>query len=162
MLPRRLRRMCIPLAPPFIRVTWAGMLIMAIYVNVVGWFAAQAMGDPAWVQFPLILLGFTVGFIADDLRCRWQWGVARALHFEDVIDGVCPDRGSEINEAAAWRRYVKQGKPWWLSPSRKRPFADGTLDVPPVPDGIDKETVADAISEAQATQLKMGAVHAKN
>jgi hypothetical protein len=39
-------------------------------------------------------------------------------------------------------------------------FADGTLEVPPVPDGIDKETVAEALSKAQAAQLKMGAGYA--
>jgi hypothetical protein len=52
MLARDLRRMRILLAPPFIRFTWAGMLITANYTNLVGWFAAKSLGDPAWVQYP--------------------------------------------------------------------------------------------------------------
>ncbi|WP_074294312.1 hypothetical protein [Paraburkholderia phenazinium] len=124
---RQLRRMRILLVPPFVKFAWAGMLILAIYINVVGWFAAEDLGDPAWAQYPLILLGFTVGFIADDLWCRWQHGVAHALHFEDVIDGVCPDTEHEICEAAVWRWYVKQGRPWRIRANRERPqvrFAD--------------------------------------
>ncbi len=66
------------------------MLIFAIYTNVIGCIAAQDLGDERWDQWPLILLGFTVGFIADDLRCHWIDGVAHVLHFEDVIDGGCP------------------------------------------------------------------------
>lgn len=41
-------------------------------------------------------------------------------------------------------------------------FADGTLNVPPIPDGIDNETVEDAISEAQAKQLRTEALYAKS
>jgi hypothetical protein len=119
--PRRLRRMRILIVPPFIVGLWAAMLLLAIYTNVVGWFAAKDLGDARWVQYPLIQLGFTVGFIADDLRRHWIEGVAHALHFEDVIDDVCPDRGSEINEAAVWRWYEKRGRPLWLSPRRERP-----------------------------------------
>lgn len=118
---RDLRRMRILLVPPFIRFTWAVMFITAIYTNVVGWFAAKDLGDPAWIQYPLILLGFTVGFIADDLWRHWQDGVAHALHFDDFIDGVCPDTEHEICEAAVWRWYVKQGRPWWISRNRERP-----------------------------------------
>jgi hypothetical protein len=81
--------MRILLVSPCIRVIWAGVLTLAIYTNVVEWFAAKDMGDPAWIQFPLIQSGFTLGFIAEDLRCHWQYGVAHALHFEDVLDGVC-------------------------------------------------------------------------
>lgn len=113
--------MRILVVPRFIMFTWAGMLIMAIYTNVVGWFAAQDLGDPAWIQYPLILLGFTVGLIADDVWRHWQFGVAHALHFEDVLDGTCPDTEHEICEAAVWRWYVKQGKPWRISRNRDRP-----------------------------------------
>jgi hypothetical protein len=31
------------------------------------------------------------------------------------------DGESEICEAAVWRWYVKQGKPWWTSRRRERP-----------------------------------------
>jgi hypothetical protein len=96
-------RMRILIVPPFIVFLWAAMLLLAVYTNVVGWFAAQDLGDARWVQFPLIQLGFTLGFITDDLRRQWIDGVAHVLHFEDVIDGVCPDHGSAINEAAVWR-----------------------------------------------------------
>jgi hypothetical protein len=120
-MPRRLCRMRILIVPPFIRFLWAAMLLLAIYTNVVGWLAAQDLGDARWVQYPLIQLGFTVGLIADDLRGYWIEGVAHTLHFEDVIDGVCPDRENEISEAAVWRWYEKQGKPWWINPGRKRP-----------------------------------------
>ena len=121
MPPRHLRRMRILLVPPFIKFAWIVLLTVAIYTNVVGWFAAKDLGDPAWIQYPLILLGFTLGFIADDLWRHWQYGVAHALHFEDVIDGVCPDTEPEICEAAVWRWYVKQGGPWWISRKRERP-----------------------------------------
>jgi hypothetical protein len=104
-----------------LKLIWFFMLADAIYINVVGWFAAQDLGDARWVQYPLILVGFTVGFIADDLRRHWIDGVAHALHFEDVIDGVCPDQGNGINEAAVWRWYEKQGRPWRVSPNRQRP-----------------------------------------
>lgn len=118
---RQLRRMRVLIVPPFIMGLWAAMLLFVIYTNVVGWLTAEDMGDVRWVQFPLILLGFTIGFIADDLRMHWIDGVAHALHFEDVIDGTCPDRGSEINEAAVWRWYEKRGRPLWLGPRRERP-----------------------------------------
>lgn len=127
MIPRDLRRHRILLVPPFIRFTWAAMFILAVYTNVVGWFAAQDLGDPRWVQLPLLQLGFTVGFIADDLWLHWRDGVAHALHFEDVIDGTCPDTEEKICEAAVWRWYEKQGRPRWISPNRERPqvrFAD--------------------------------------
>ena len=117
----RPHRTRILIVTPFIIGLWAAMLMLAIYTNVVGCLAAQDLGDARWVQYPLIQLGFTVGFIADDLRRHWIEGVAYALHFEDVIDGVCPDRESEICEAAVWRWYAKQGKPWWLGAKRKRP-----------------------------------------
>jgi hypothetical protein len=97
------------------------MFLSTAYATVVGWFAAQDLGDARWVQYPLIGLGFTLGFIADDLRLHWIDGVAHALHFEDVIDGTCPDRGNEINEAAVWRWYEKQGRPWRISANRERP-----------------------------------------
>jgi hypothetical protein len=101
--------------PPFIQALWAAMLIFAIYTNVVGWFAAQDLEDERWIQWPLILLGFTVGFVADELRCQWIDGVAHALHFEDVIDGVCADHASEANESAVWHWYKKRGKPLGLA-----------------------------------------------
>lgn len=106
---------------PFVKGLWSAMLLLAIYTNVIGWLAAQDLGDARWAQYPLIQLGFTLGFIADDLRRHWIDGVAHALHFEDVIDGTCPDRGNEINEVAVWRWYEKQGKPWRLSANRERP-----------------------------------------
>ena len=58
--PRHLRRMRVLVVPRSIQFTWAGMLIMAVYMNVVRWFAAQDLGDPAWIQYPLITLGFTL------------------------------------------------------------------------------------------------------
>ncbi|WP_322062018.1 hypothetical protein [Paraburkholderia sp. J63] len=130
MTPRRPPKNRILLVPPFIRFLWAAMFMLAVYTNIVGWFAAQDLGDPRWVQFPLIQLGFTVGFIADDLWMHWVDSVAHALHFEDVIDGTCPDTEQEICEAAVWRWYERQGRPWRISPNRKRPdvrFADAWL-----------------------------------
>lgn len=118
---RHFVRVRILIVPPFLIFLWVGMLVLAIYTNVVGWFAAQDMGDARWVQVPLIQLGLTLGFIADDLRWHWIDGVAHALHFEDVIDGVCPDRGSEISEDAVWRWYERQGRPWWLGSNHQRP-----------------------------------------
>ncbi|MBC8747545.1 hypothetical protein OKW43_006926 [Paraburkholderia sp. WC7.3g] len=126
--PQHLRRIPILLVPFFTRFTWAGMLIMAVYTNVVGWFVAQDMGDLVWIQYPLMLLAFTVGFIGYDLWCHWQYGVAHALYIEDVIDGVCPDTEQEICEAAMWHWYAKRGRPWWISRNRERPqlrFVDG-------------------------------------
>ncbi|MBW9107022.1 T6SS effector phospholipase Tle3 domain-containing protein [Paraburkholderia phenoliruptrix] len=66
----------------------------------------------------------------------------------DLPIGFCdsyenPDFWSRLMRDADWLNFTD---PY---------FADGTLDVPPVPDGIDKETVADAVSEAQQAQLKM-------
>lgn len=78
-IPRHVRRYHILIVPSFIRFLWAAMFILAVYTNVVGWFAAQDLGDARWVQFPLIQLGFTLGFIADDLWWHWRDGVAHAL-----------------------------------------------------------------------------------
>ncbi len=127
MKPRRFGCARILVVPPVIQVLWACMLIFAIYTNVIGWFVAQGLGDERWIQWPLILLGFNVGFIADDLRCHWIYGVAHALHFEDVIDGVCPDHAGSVSESAVWDWYEKHGRPLWHNPRRKRPkvrFAD--------------------------------------
>lgn len=119
-IPRRLRRYRILFVPSFIKFTWVGMFILAVYTNLMGWFAAKDLGDARWVQFPLIQPGFTVGFIADDLWSHWRDGIAHALHFEDVLDGTCPDTEREICEAAVWRWYEKQGRTWWVSPYRDR------------------------------------------
>ena len=40
-------------------------------------------------------------------------------------------------------------------------FADGTLDVPPVPNGIDNETVAEEITKAQQARAKLGEIYAR-
>ncbi|HKT64162.1 MAG TPA: hypothetical protein VJR91_11360 [Burkholderia sp.] len=64
--------------------------------------------------------GDTLGVIAGDRCYRWQWRNACILHLQDVVDGVCPDRGSEITEAAVWRWYVQQGKPWRVDRNHKR------------------------------------------
>lgn len=64
---RRMRILIGPLPIPFI---WLCLLALAIYTNVVGWFAAQDLGDARWMQYPLIQLGFTIGLIADDLSDR--------------------------------------------------------------------------------------------
>jgi hypothetical protein len=119
--PRRLRSRRILIVSRLTRFLWAQMLLLAIYMTVVGCFAAQDLGDERWVQYPLILLGFTVGFVADDLRAHWIRGIARALHFEDVIDGVCPDHANEVTEDAVWRWYESRGRPLWLNPRRERP-----------------------------------------
>ena len=118
---RRLRRMRILVVPLPVKVIWFLLFSFAVYTNIVGWFAAQDLGDARWVQFPLIQLGFTIGLVADDLRRYWIGGVAHALHFEDVIDGTCPDAEHEICEASVWRWYAKQGSPWWISRKRERP-----------------------------------------
>lgn len=118
--PWRQHSMPVLVVSPFVLWVWLFLFADVMVINVIGWFAAQDLNDASWIQYPLILLGFTVWFIADDLRHHWIEGVAHALHFEDVVDGVCPDRESEINEAAVWRWYVKQGKPWRINPKRER------------------------------------------
>lgn len=50
-----------------------------------------------------------------------------------------------------WARLIRDAD--WLNYMDPY-FADGTLDVPPVPDGLDRETVADEITKVQAEQLK--------
>jgi hypothetical protein len=58
-----------------------------------------------------------------------------------------------------WARLIRDAD--WLNYTDPY-FADGTLDVPPMAEGVDKKTVADAITEAQAAQMKMGAVYGKS
>lgn len=58
-----------------------------------------------------------------------------------------------------WARLIRDAD--WLNYTDPY-YAGGTLDVPPVAEGVDKETVADAITEAQVAQLKMGEVYAKS
>lgn len=58
-----------------------------------------------------------------------------------------------------WARLIRDAD--WLNYTDPY-FADGTLVVPPMPEGVDRETVADAISEAQAPQLRMGKVYGKS
>lgn len=100
---------------------WLGMLAIAAYTIVVGWFASLDLGEPTFLRMGLVMLGATLGLVADDL-CRFQrWKVACRLHFEDVIDGVCPDLDNDISDAAVWRWYMKQGKPWRIDPKRARP-----------------------------------------
>ncbi len=100
---------------------WLGMLVMAAYTTVVGWFASLDLGEPTFLQIALVMLGATLGLIVDDL-CRFRrWKLAYRLHYEDVIDGVCPDLGNDISDAAVWRWYVKQGQPWRIDPKRARP-----------------------------------------
>ncbi|WP_167361425.1 hypothetical protein, partial [Paraburkholderia ginsengiterrae] len=38
-----------------------------------------------------------------------------------VIDGTCPDTEQQICEAAVWRWYEMQGRPWRISSRRDRP-----------------------------------------
>ncbi|MGF6969835.1 pimeloyl-ACP methyl ester carboxylesterase [Paraburkholderia sp. WC7.3g] len=58
-----------------------------------------------------------------------------------------------------WARLIRDAD--WLNYTDPY-FAYGTLNVPPVPEGVDKETVADAITEAQAERLRKEALYAKN
>ncbi len=73
----------------------------------------------------------------------------------DLPIGFCesaesPDFWARLIHDADWLNYTD---PY---------FVNGTLDVPPMAEGVDKETVADAITEAQAAQMKMGAVYGKS
>lgn len=105
----------------FVAWYWLGLLASCAWITTVCWFASEDLGTPEPMQYALILLGFTLGLIVDDLCYMWRWHVACILHIEDVLDGVCPDQGGEITDSAVWRWYVKQGKPWWISSKRERP-----------------------------------------
>ncbi|CAG4903075.1 hypothetical protein [Paraburkholderia saeva] len=100
---------------------WVVMLACAIWTTVYFGYASKVLGTPLPLQCALVFLGFALGRIVDDLCRMWRWAVARTLHFEDVIDGVCSDLGSGISRDAVWRWYRHRGKPWWISPRRARP-----------------------------------------
>ncbi|MBM7125225.1 hypothetical protein ACFFJT_10515 [Dyella flava] len=51
-------------------------------------------------------------------RCR-RARVVHQLYREDIFDGVCPDRGSDINSKNAWAWYRRQGSPKTIT--RQRP-----------------------------------------
>ncbi|WP_157379284.1 hypothetical protein [Burkholderia ubonensis] len=100
---------------------WLFLIADVGVMNAITWFASKEIGSPLLLQLSLIFLGVAIGLITGELCWMWQWHVARMLHFEDVLDGVCPDHEYTINDEAIWRWYVKSGSPWWLNPRRKRP-----------------------------------------
>ena len=97
------------------------MVGCCLWIGIVSWFASIDLGTALPLQCALIQAGFTFGFIAGHRCYRWQWRNACILHLRDVVDGVCPDRGSNITETAVWRWYVQRGKPWRVDRNRKRP-----------------------------------------
>ncbi|WP_042268328.1 T6SS effector phospholipase Tle3 domain-containing protein [Paraburkholderia heleia] len=73
----------------------------------------------------------------------------------DLPIGFC----DSFDDPDFWVRLMRDAD--WLNYTDPY-FAGGTLNVPPVPDGVEKETVADAITEAQAKQLRTEALYAKS
>ncbi|AXF22678.1 hypothetical protein CUJ89_19365 [Burkholderia pyrrocinia] len=93
----------------------------AVYTSVVGWYAALDLNSPIPLQWALVMWGATFGWIVSDVFNEWQHHVAARLYYEDIADGVCPDRGMQITSANGWKWYRRQGSPWRISSKRVRP-----------------------------------------
>ncbi|WP_159068991.1 hypothetical protein [Burkholderia metallica] len=100
---------------------WSEIVACALYTTVVGWFAALDLGSAIPLQWALILWGATFGWIVAEAFYEWQLHLAARLYYEDIADGVCPDRGMEMTSANAWKWYRRHGSPWWISSKRVRP-----------------------------------------
>ncbi|TCW77443.1 hypothetical protein C5O80_34290 [Burkholderia sp. SRS-46] len=97
-------------------------MVCALYTSVVGWLAALDLDSPIPLQWALVTWGATVGWIVADAFYEWQHHVAARLYYEDIADGVCPDRGMQIAPENGWKWYRRQGSPWWINPKRVRPW----------------------------------------
>jgi hypothetical protein len=87
----------------------------------VGRLAALDTGLPIFLQAGLVMLGATLGDIGAELNHQWRYYMVRKLYIEDIVDGLCLDRGTAINEPNAWRWYRQRGAPWRIDPNRERP-----------------------------------------
>jgi len=115
---RRIRRLYLPLF-----CFWGGAVVCALHTSVVGWFAALDLGSAIPLQWALVMWGATLGWIVPDAFYEWQRHVAARLYYEDIADGVCPDRGIQMTPENGWKWYRRQGSPWWISSKRLRPWA---------------------------------------
>lgn len=100
---------------------WLGALACAIWTSVVGWLAAVDLGSAIPLIYALAMWGATFGWIIAETIHEWQAHVARTLYYEDIADGVCPDRGAAITPENGWKWYKQQGSPWRVNHKRPRP-----------------------------------------
>jgi hypothetical protein len=63
----------------------------------------------------------TLCWIVPDALRHWRRYVAMRLYYEDIADGVCPDRGMQITPKNGWKWYRQNGSPWWINSKRARP-----------------------------------------
>jgi hypothetical protein len=87
----------------------------------IGWNMMMEYDQSVWWQISVGSWLFFVAFILDVEFDHYRFKIAVRLYFEDVTDGVCPDRGMQVTMRNQWRSHVKQGKLLWVSSKRSRP-----------------------------------------
>ncbi|CAB3722517.1 hypothetical protein LMG22037_04896 [Paraburkholderia phenoliruptrix] len=100
---------------------WTAMVLCAIWETIVCRLAVQALGSTWPLLMEAGLWAATLCVIGWDVRRLWRQRMAMRLYYEDIADGVCPDRGMQITAANGWKWYRRQGSPWWISSKRPRP-----------------------------------------
>jgi hypothetical protein len=100
---------------------WLLTMGSTVVFNVIAWTGVAQTGDTFPGMVALAILGAAIGWVVVDAGTMWQRRVVEMLYFQDIGDGVCPDRGAEITYDNAWRWYRQQGSPWRLNPQRERP-----------------------------------------
>jgi hypothetical protein len=96
-------------------------LACLVILIILSWHDVLDIGDLFPLQEALVVWAiFLVCRISPALRL-WRHHVAATLYYEDIAEGVCPDRGMQITPENGWKWYRKQRSPWWISLKRARP-----------------------------------------
>ncbi|KWN18175.1 hypothetical protein WT83_12005 [Burkholderia territorii] len=100
---------------------WTGAVLCAIWETAVCRLAVQALGTTWPLLIEAALWAATLCWIVPDALRHWRRHAAMRLYFEDIADGVCPDRGMQITHRNGMKWYRQQGSPLWISARRARP-----------------------------------------
>jgi len=92
-------------------VSWLNIALGAL-ISVWLYWPGNPMNTVLYFIWPCRL--FAAIEICSALYMVWRSRRARVvyeLYYEDIFDGVCPDRGSDINRKNAWAWYRRHGSP---------------------------------------------------
>ncbi|KVT80423.1 hypothetical protein WT25_16860 [Burkholderia territorii] len=82
---------------------WIAAVGCAIWQTAVCRLAVQAPGSSWPLLVEVARWAATLCQIVPDMLRHWRRAVAMRLYFEDIADGVCPDRGMQITQRNGMR-----------------------------------------------------------
>ncbi|WP_038492225.1 hypothetical protein [Collimonas arenae] len=101
---------------------WVTLLNVLLLNVMCWWFGPDEFGNRPLRWFAGSALLFIIGQYIYWAWCRGRLHIAYDLYYQDIFDGICPDRGADINYKNGWKWYRKQGYPKQIDPSRQRRY----------------------------------------